>query len=213
MKCSGTPPFRFSTNTRIKLTVRLYRRKVHIFAHKLAWLIRKTNTFLCPESQTLISIIVNSPRGYSINFHTGRLSLDVQLIWGNVLPFYTSFLTEKVLFSYIGHSIHLLNEGFRHFKKGLHTRVKHGKKDCSLIKIKLVTLFCIFIFVFHGRSVLYANTHARTWEIDKIFFKGFLSVDVTWLCTCIVQIFSCLSPCYSASSFNTRKHNSLSSGM
>ena len=34
----------------------------------------------------------------------------------------------------------------------------------------------------HWRSVLYANTHVRTWEIGKIFFKGFLSVDVTWLC-------------------------------
>ena len=128
--------------------------KIHIFAHKLAWLIWNTDTFLCPESQTLISIIVNSPREYWINFHTGRLSPDVQLLWGNVLPFYTPFLTEEVLFSYTVHSIHLLVEGFRHFKKGYNTRVKHGKKDCSLTKIKLVLLFCIFIFVFSYKIVL-----------------------------------------------------------
>ena len=39
---------------------------------------------------------------------------------------------------------------FSHLKKGYHTRVKHGKKDCSLIKIKFVTLLCIsdlFLFL------------------------------------------------------------------
>ena len=50
------PALSLNTNTRIKRMVRLYRQKVQIYfsAHKLTWLIWKTDTFLCPESQTVI---------------------------------------------------------------------------------------------------------------------------------------------------------------
>ena len=50
------PALSLNTHTCIKRMVRLYRQEVQQYfsAYKLTWLIWKTNTFLCPESQTVI---------------------------------------------------------------------------------------------------------------------------------------------------------------
>ena len=55
--CGGTPLYGhpLNTDTRFIRTVSFVRQKAHIFSLKLTLFIRTPGTFLCPESQTLMS--------------------------------------------------------------------------------------------------------------------------------------------------------------